>query len=167
MDSNTTIALCSIIIALAALLATIWQGRSTYTHNKLSVKPLLNIEEHGHPNRPIKLELCNKGVGPALIKQYSIILDGKEHEAEEFESLEIIIHKIGIDPKTAQWDAAFPGYSVLLPGESISLLAFRNSHEEEVLYDFLLEQLPRINFLIEYECIYKTQFTLNGRSHLR
>lgn len=68
MDSNTIIALCSIIIALAALLATLWQARATCTHNKLSVKPILNTEEDGHPDRPIKLTLHNKGVGPALIK---------------------------------------------------------------------------------------------------
>lgn len=167
MDSNTIIALCSIIIALAALLATLWQARATCTHNKLSVKPILNTEEDGHPDRPIKLTLHNKGVGPALIKQYKIILDNEEHDVGTVVSFETLISKIGLNEQPIEWDGCVPSDSVLLPGESVTLLSFRKTHENEPLHDFLIEQLPRIGFLVEYECIYKTKFSLNGRSYLR
>ena len=167
MDSNTIIALCSIIIALAALLATLWQARATCTHNKLSVKPILNTEEDAHPNRSIKLTLHNKGVGPALIKQYKIMLDNEEHSVGNVTSFETLISKIGLNYQLTEWDGCDPSYSVLLPGESVTLLCFRESHEDESLHDYLIEQLPRIDFLVEYECIYKTKFILKGRSHLR
>ncbi|MGI9392672.1 MAG: hypothetical protein ACR2N8_03955, partial [Parvibaculales bacterium] len=59
----------SIFIATLALGLTIWQARQTRKHNKLMVRPFLDITEYmrEHKNNisDISFELINCGVGPA------------------------------------------------------------------------------------------------------
>ncbi|PJB00213.1 MAG: hypothetical protein CO128_01155 [Ignavibacteriales bacterium CG_4_9_14_3_um_filter_30_11] len=43
MDNNFIVSICAIIIALASLAVTIWQGVIIRKHNILSVKPIPDI----------------------------------------------------------------------------------------------------------------------------
>lgn len=73
------------IVALAAIGLTIYEGRATRRHNRLSVKPMLFIQhefhleelENGGPVR-FQIILSNRGLGPALIKSATYFINESE-----------------------------------------------------------------------------------------
>ncbi len=71
----------AIAVATLALLLTIWQGWQTRRHNRLSVRPSLeqfvtmNIRDGAEY---YEFKLINKGVGPAVIKEWVLSFEGKE-----------------------------------------------------------------------------------------
>lgn len=65
-------------IAICAFFATIWQVVTTRAHNRLSVRPYLDSWEQFSPDGwGYQLKLMNNGIGPAVINDYSIFVDGK------------------------------------------------------------------------------------------
>jgi len=70
----------SIVIALCALVFSIWQGIQARRHNRLSVRPYLtssmhNSEDNGIYSHAVYLE--NNGLGPALIDEFVMKCDGR------------------------------------------------------------------------------------------
>jgi hypothetical protein len=89
MNSNTrdniswssVTAVCSVVIASCALFVTVWQINETREHNRLSVLPSLNIYHTGETDggdRGWVVE--NTGLGPAIIGNSVILVDGKPVE---------------------------------------------------------------------------------------
>ncbi len=77
--ASILIALASGVIAIIALRASIRSGEETRKHNKLSVRPLLSIDnamsEVG--NRGFySIRLSNCGIGPAIITDVKLFFDG-------------------------------------------------------------------------------------------
>lgn len=81
MDWETSISLASAAVALCALGVTVWQGRQNNRHNKMSVRPKLTASENYQDDdneRTVSFELINSGFGPAIIKDFILVYDGKE-----------------------------------------------------------------------------------------
>ena len=56
------------IVAISALVVSIWQMRATETHNRLTVKPLMDyIVTNDDSTRSISIK--NAGIGPAIITE--------------------------------------------------------------------------------------------------
>ena len=69
-----------LVIALAAVFVSVWQGVMTREHNKLSVKPLLdynNIWDRTNEETIQKVSVSNKGIGPAILKNMTFYLGEK------------------------------------------------------------------------------------------
>lgn len=75
MDANTMTAICSTVIAIAALAVSVIEGRATRRHNHQSVRPLLQLR-HVRRDGWAGLQLVNCGLGPAIITQTILELDG-------------------------------------------------------------------------------------------
>jgi hypothetical protein len=75
LATSDIIALASIFVALLAFSSAIWQANLMRKHNKLSVIPLLAISVNMH--NKFELTLLNAGLGPAIIKEFSVYFDGK------------------------------------------------------------------------------------------
>ncbi len=66
------------IIALCALALSIWQGMQTRRHQRLSFRPhLTTCSETDIANGSYLIELINNGIGPALIEEFLVKVDGK------------------------------------------------------------------------------------------
>ena len=65
-----------IIIALCALLLTIYQGGQTRLHNQLSVKPNLT-SSFFYNDKSVGYTLDSRGLGPAIIKWVEVSVDGE------------------------------------------------------------------------------------------
>jgi hypothetical protein len=99
--ASTLIALCAMIIALAAAIYLRSQAAAGRKHDRLSVMPMLDIPfnytiEAVHPERPqlhchMTLSLCNSGLGTAIIKKYEVYVDGNLIPTTPRDALEIAI----------------------------------------------------------------------------
>ena len=73
---NIILSISAIVIALASLIVTIWQGIITRKHNILSVKPLPDILTSNYENR-LAVTLENNGTGPLIIKDFRAFIDDR------------------------------------------------------------------------------------------
>jgi len=73
----------SVIVAICALLLTVWQGVAVRKHNIISVKPKLKFScTRGDDSWELILE--NLGLGPAFIYDFELQLNDKFVDADEF-----------------------------------------------------------------------------------
>ena len=73
MNWEIIIAIASSVIAICALIYSIWQGKQLQKHNKLSFKP--HIDNWGYTDSQkgvYTIDLINNGLGPAVIKEFTI-----------------------------------------------------------------------------------------------
>lgn len=68
------IALSAILVAVFSLFVTIWESHQSRKHNRLSVKPFLGIGMD--INEKVEFTLSNQGIGPAVIKEFSVYFNG-------------------------------------------------------------------------------------------
>ncbi len=149
-----------IIIAGLALLLTVWQGWQTRKHNRLSVKPLLKIiaDERIKPSfsnlspiQQLDLKIINKGLGPAIIKNFILQFDGKEltRNNQKFHMDKVrekLRGKVGKDAKLS----FLVSDSVMQAGDNTLLLGIE--------YDLAKDStdgIDKLDILVEYYSIYK------------
>ena len=77
ITSSDVIAISSAVIALCALITTIWQGVVSRRHNRMSVKPVLDFDREVRPKEMFSISLKNHGVGVAIIQSIRIENNGK------------------------------------------------------------------------------------------
>ncbi len=85
LDANTfqvITAIGTVFIAFLALVSSLLQFWASRKHNKLSVRPLLVFDANYDPTvRGFGLLVTNKGVGPAVISDFRVLVDGKDETA--------------------------------------------------------------------------------------
>ena len=78
MKWEIIVGVSSVVIALCALIFTIRQSKETQKHNKLSFKPHLTTWSHTDVDKDVYIvELINNGLGPALIENFIVKIDGE------------------------------------------------------------------------------------------
>jgi len=71
-------AIATVIIAVTALVVSIWQGIETRKHNRLSVRPhLVFFTDFSSQDSELGIFIKNNGVGLAYIKNVEISVNGK------------------------------------------------------------------------------------------
>jgi len=76
MDDETVTAICAVIIALSALVVSIWEGIQNRKHNRLSVRPHLRIDRSTYVGSPAKITIGNNGLGTAIVQSFTVHCDG-------------------------------------------------------------------------------------------
>jgi hypothetical protein len=112
---DTWISLCAAIIALCALFLSIYEGYSIRKHSRLSVRPLVVLDS-GINESGSGFRLENSGLGPAIVKWFSVEIDGKQipHWKAFVEELKL--------PSGGGYHYMNPSNkSVILPGEKKQL----------------------------------------------
>jgi hypothetical protein len=98
------------VLAVAAIGLAAWEGLENRRHNRLSVAPRLNSNV-GVSSEQVSMTVESSGLGPAVIQQFRIYLDGT------------LVHDAGA-PTAGQspWEALMPAFSP--KGYSVSAYAF-------------------------------------------
>lgn len=76
-DTNTIVSFSAIIVSIASIFIATWQGMETRRHNRLSVRPKLDFSFEVGKNG-FGYSILNQGLGPAIITEAKIFLDGEE-----------------------------------------------------------------------------------------
>ncbi len=76
MGTDTVIAVCGVVIAIASLAVSAYVAWATREHNRLSVRPLLGLTVIFPVDGAAGLRLSNSGLGPARIISSRLTVDG-------------------------------------------------------------------------------------------
>lgn len=166
MVSSETLALCSIFIAIAALVANLWQAAIARTHSRLTVRPHLiwNIDknfDNGGANVVLRIHNC--GLGPAIIRDHFISVEGQRTNLRPVDIIQKMIASgiYGPNVRPTLRAHGLPGInSAILPGGShviakLELLGMTESSLKDI------DDTPEnATIEVQYESIYEEKFAL-------
>ena len=126
----------ALVVAVCALVVTVWQGVVTRKHNRLSVTPVLTLYRR-EIDGVITVE--NNGIGPALIISQEVYFRGEPLEEESFQKA---------IPHFIDSGHLLPG-AAIAPGDEVML--FKSAAYVDGSH---MEVLQELRFRITYKSIY-------------
>ncbi len=152
------VSFASMLVALVALVFSVWQGIETRRHNRLSVKPYLTIDTqyfslHGH----IGLRLQNNGLGPLIIKKAFIERNPSRQLASLF-TPEFIELMPSIQLEQFAINVLSENYSLLPTGEFWIFYATDVTQESS---DAIRQAMSGIRIEVHFESIYGEKYSNN------
>src|SRR5687767_14553435 len=83
------------VIAICAFIATFWQAYLSRKHNRLSVKPQLEISSGFNFNdQEYYINILNNGLGTALITKIQLVIDGEEIDTQISEAFDEVVSEL-------------------------------------------------------------------------
>ncbi|WP_189190504.1 hypothetical protein [Streptomyces albiflavescens] len=150
MNSDTVTAISATVIALGSLWVSISQTRATREHNRQSVRPLLQLRHRKwYDDHKAGLRVINAGLGPAIVTNTVVRLDGVEIGQWNIETIDRITAPLPARPKTY---TLRPG-AVVVAGQSIFLFYLEHFSEDE--HDWFWDLVARrLVVEVTYESLY-------------
>ncbi len=158
----------SVVISICALLLTMYQAWATRKHNRLSVQPRLStqsqIERDVTEERIIRViaTLSNSGLGPAIIKSFEILVNGKPYLINEQSEIESLIAR-NITGHIVELRTGFFRKNHTFSKDATTELLnlkIRNATEST------LEEIKMFHIRVTYESAYGESFLYDSRTHL-
>ncbi|MFA6599322.1 MAG: hypothetical protein WCS69_16495 [Ignavibacteriaceae bacterium] len=161
MSIELLLGIIGTIIALSAVVTTVWQGILTRRHNRLSVKPILRIDRKTVVGEKVSILLTNSGVGPAIICRVKFFVDGIVVEPDMMGTGNIALLKIGRDARKYRIFEIFPEES-FAAGEQQALFESIDEIGNALIMNETKEAFDRISIEIEYTSVYEEKFKMNS-----
>lgn len=161
MQWQVIIGISSVVIAICAIVVSIWHGVQTRKHNKLSCKPHLTTWTHIDNDKAFYfVELINNGLGPALIEKFTVKVDGEIISGERTESIEKALKILfpNLNYKSYHSFVA-KGYSMAANDKrKIIVIQFNQPLPDP---EFVEEALKRSDIEVAYKSFYEEPFLLS------
>jgi hypothetical protein len=77
MNASIVVAICATVIAVLSLAVSVGEARATRRHNRITVRPFLELRVDLRQDGKAGLQLINAGLGPAAITRTVLSLDGQ------------------------------------------------------------------------------------------
>lgn len=141
-------------ISLLALTVSLWQGWTAREHNRLSVKPYLQVTPYleGQHER-VGLYISNYGLGPAVIENATLSLDSRPHDLTK-NSWQEALQQIAIDDLCFR-KSWLPRESILANDREVPLLSVSSGHPSTCLIELInLLSNHDIALTVEYRSLY-------------
>lgn len=163
LESETVAAISSAIIALCALGYTVWQGKQLQKHNKLSFRPHLTSWSHRNSDQGVYVvDVINNGLGPAIIENFEVFLDGKLIQGEGTEpiakALNILFPNVGFQ---AHQTHMANGYCMAAK-EECRILAIKFKAPVPLAEEAIEHAFQRADLIIKYRSFYEEEFTYSS-----
>lgn len=161
------VSISGLVIALCAFFATMYQAFLSRKHNRLSVRPHLNLDAD-LKNEPIgtvySFRVTNCGIGPALIVDRYFTVDGVRfpfdgHGADEVSALvsQVLARKYSYQ----LLEHGLPAInSALAPGETFNIARISVPILNSLMRDAVEAEIDRIDVVISYRSMYDERFEL-------
>jgi len=117
------LSLSALATAVLSICVTVWLGMETRHHNRLSVRPRLDITFNAG-SHSLGYEVVNHGLGPALVTSVRVQVDGREQTGDGPRGYGDLLRVVGAVPQDLVMDA-FGAGSMLPAGEARRLFAVR------------------------------------------
>ena len=158
-----------IIIAVCALVLSVIVAWQNWQHNKLSVKPILNLNlDASTAPLDIKSVLTNNGTGPAIITEVRYFVDGKRvNEPDSPNEWRKLLVSIGVDLARLRGSGQTLGPRKVVKESAELVLVFLGPFEGDdafALHQSSVKALQNLGIEVDYESIYGE--AQNVRSHL-
>ena len=135
-----------VIIAVSAVIVSIWQVRLSQRHNQLSVRPYLDFFSGYQEASVWEVTLTNEGVGPAILQKMEVTYKGETRNNWDFVLQDSLMRKIWLN------SAVFAPPSPFAANKEITLLKLNREEVKGPL---------GIKVRLEYESIYEEKFDLD------
>lgn len=155
----------SVVIAFCALGLSIWQGVLARKHNRLSFRPHLSWMINSDAEKGFySVELINNGIGPAIIENFSVKVDGKLISGDGTEKIENALKIVFPNlPYKANHSVLAKGYS-MAPKEQCTVFAVQFLCKVPSK-EFVDHAINRSNLEIPYKSFYGERFLLNAQEN--
>lgn len=128
MNADTVTAASATVIALGSLWVSYVQTRATRLHNRQSVRPLLVMRRiAGWEDHKAGLQVINAGLGPAIVTNTVVRLDGEEIGHWHHHTQLRVAESMPVKPKVY---SLRPG-AVVVAGQTTFLLHLEEFSEDE------------------------------------
>jgi len=98
MNASVVVAICATVIAVLSLAVSVYEARATRRHNRISVRPYLELRVGLPQGRMAGLQLINAGLGPAAITRTVLTLDGESLGEFSEASVNLLRSKLSVHP---------------------------------------------------------------------
>lgn len=150
MQADTVIAVSATVIALGSFWANFTEVRSTRSHNRQSVRPLLQIRRaRSYEDQITGIKVINAGLGPAIVTKTVVQLDGEVIGQWNLQTYRHITAPLPMKPKVLTLFQGVP----LLAGQSQFLLHIDNFNPDQHAWFWELIS-ERLTIEIFYESLY-------------
>jgi len=112
VDAGVVVAICATVIAVVSLAVSVYEARATRRHNRISVRPFLELRVGLSQGRTAGLQLINAGLGPAVITRTALTLDGQPLGEFSESSVNVLRSNLSVRPAAAP---ARPGDPLRIP----------------------------------------------------
>lgn len=138
----------AIFIAIIALFISIWQGFEQRKHNRYSVRPLLTFDSYVS-NKTRSIRISNDGLGPAIIKEFKVKIDGETISGDQDNPWTTVVEKRNLNGKISEM-YYFANGTTMKTEKSRNLLSWKTD---------TISSLD-ISIFIKYLSIYEEEFTM-------
>jgi hypothetical protein len=149
-----TIAALSVFIALCALGVSIYNIWQTRRHYRLSVRPYLRfVISYGTKNIPFGVHLANNGIGPAILTDLRIFLDGQPFSTTTGHRWNMVWMKAGYNKPIVSYGFPEKG-DALRVGDTFPLLTVDEGCESDTERGEFFRALKKVDLEVLYESMY-------------
>ncbi|MUK27099.1 hypothetical protein [Aliivibrio fischeri] len=163
MDINLIISISSIVIAVSALGATIYQAYLNRKHNRIAVTPHLHYwSKNDELNNTYSLEVINNGIGPARITKFELMLNGTIVEEKGMSKVSNTISKVFSGYELQMSSAYLDHDNCISPNQSIRIFNIIFHESSSISERKFKELLNQMRLVITYESFYNDSFKLDS-----
>lgn len=131
---------------------------------RLLAKPQLWCERFVQRESPqMRVLLRNDGLGPAVVKEFDVYVDGVAREFSVNQFWVDLLHELDLPPWEHSGGTTIQRGRVIPPGTEIQLLKFQAVNAGSATNAALHAQLVRVDIVIAYESIYGDEFEYDDR----
>lgn len=156
ISSSDWIALSSGVIALVALVTTLWQAHLMRTHNFLSSRPVLNIDSLSRSEGGIGILIRNCGPGPAFVSAVTATFRKTQYSLtnrREFETFVSALVNSGLPCEKFTASVA-SNETVIAPGETFDLLLVEQKEGRDVISQNFAKLMHEVRIDVRYKSLY-------------
>lgn len=163
-QSNITSIIGVVVAALAMFIAT-WNAYIQRKHARLSVTPHIDLTYGETTKDPLGLFMVNNGLGPARIKEFSVLVGGESVKPNYLGIWSAVFHKFNQTSPSEANDVT--AGQMLRAGDM--LLLVKVDHVGESVEEFVEKigefqsVLRQIEVRVSYESLYDVQYSATWR----
>jgi hypothetical protein len=157
--TDTILSVSAITIAFASICISLWEGSETRRHNRLSVRPKLEVVFNAG-KETFGYTVDNNGLGPAMITGMDLFVDGEKIRHTGFGGLDEFLDMMKLKERFLSRDAFGKGIT-LTAGSRKSILLFKkfnSDNTEELLKNIYLRVKIEITYASMYDEPFKCRF---------
>ncbi|MFH8405822.1 hypothetical protein ACH4FX_13740 [Streptomyces sp. NPDC018019] len=149
MSAESVTAVCAVVIAVASLVVTVYQTHAMRQHNRHSVRPMIQLRHSWYEGRTAGIRLVNSGLGPAVVVDSTLTVDGTVIGAWNKSNADRIRAHLSVRPHAVTFDHG----QVLATDFDQYLLSVAdfNRSEHAEIEDLITR---RLTLTIRYESLY-------------
>ena len=160
-----TLSISAMIIAVASITISIWEGSTMRKHYHLSVMPRLNnsftVNDSSSTNNASAIfTINNNGLGPAVILSREYFVDGNKIDDSKNHFSVILSDLLNFDNTAGNTFMSIPKGTTISAGDNLIVFGLFFSNRES-FYRQRMKLHDRLSYIIKYESLYGEQYEVS------